>query len=44
MIMRDGSFVTNDYVYTKNMCYKKAQVNLLIQQFASHILKKQKQN
>ncbi|PFK45517.1 hypothetical protein COI93_07955 [Bacillus cereus] len=24
MIMRDGSFVTNDYVYTKNMCYKKS--------------------
>ncbi|HDR4570569.1 MULTISPECIES: LTA synthase family protein [Bacillus cereus group] len=24
MIMRDGSFVTNDYIYTKNICYKKS--------------------
>ncbi|WP_459501021.1 LTA synthase family protein [Bacillus sp. C1] len=24
LVMRDGSFVTNDYAYTKNMCYKKS--------------------
>ncbi len=23
MVMRDGSFVSEDYVYTKNMCYKR---------------------
>ena len=23
MVMRDGSFVTNDYLYTKNVCYNK---------------------
>ena len=23
VVMRDGSFVTNDYVYTKNICYNK---------------------
>lgn len=24
VIMRDGSFVTNDYIYTKNICYDKS--------------------
>ncbi|MBL2086638.1 hypothetical protein ELI61_29755, partial [Klebsiella pneumoniae] len=24
MVMRDGSFVSEEYVYTKNMCYKRS--------------------
>lgn len=29
MVMRDGSFVSEEYVYTKNMCYKEVRVKKL---------------